>query len=161
MSADAATLKKWFTPRDIFDYKYECRRFLDKLVGWEDREQANEEGKAERYGYTDDCEEALNKWTATKNKALTDNEKQKRVEAPQAEEKSETKEEAEDTNDAVKEDEPETDLVPEQVKENGVHHDDPIIDNEKPAETAGESEVQAQEKNVDDAQDTPPEVSPQ
>lgn len=156
MSADAPTLKKWFTLRDIFDYKYECRRFLDKLVGWEDREPANEQGKAERYGYTDDYEEALTKW-----KALTDNEKQKRVEAPQAEEKVETKEEAEVTNDAAKEAETESELVPEQVKENGVHHEDPIIDNEKPAETAGESEVQAQEKNVDDAQDTPPEVSPQ
>jgi len=142
MSADSATLKKWFTLRDIFEYKYDCRRYLDSLVGWPDREPQNEQGKADKYGYVDDYDKALNKWT---------NEKNKRVEtsqAPESEEKLENKEENEVAKDASAEEaDPQSDVPLEQVKKSG--------------ETTDASEVQALENNVNDAQDTPPEVSPQ
>ena len=156
MSADQETLKRWFTLRDIFDYKYECRRLLDKLVGWENREPTNEQGKAERYGYTDNYDEALKEW-----RALTDKEKQKRVETPKEEQEVEAEEESEVTNDAAEETDPMTDLVPEQVQVNGVHQDDAIDEEEKTTEVADAAVDQVQENGVSDTQDTPPEVSPQ
>jgi len=68
MSASSAELRRWFTLRDIFNYKYECRRYLDKLVGLEDRELENEQGSAEEHGYYEDFHTAFAFWKEKKAK---------------------------------------------------------------------------------------------
>jgi len=68
LSEDSTKLKRWFSLRDIFNFKYDCRRYLDKLVGLEDREPVNKEGNPEENGYLEDFDSALASWERKKAK---------------------------------------------------------------------------------------------
>jgi hypothetical protein len=44
-------LENWWSPIDIYNYKYECRRYFDKLANYPDREPVNVFGTPEENGY--------------------------------------------------------------------------------------------------------------
>jgi len=71
LSENTTNLKKWFSLHDIFNFKYDCRRYLDKLVGLADREPVNVEGNPEENGYFEDFDTALEYWE--RNKAYRKN----------------------------------------------------------------------------------------
>jgi hypothetical protein len=66
LSEDSTKLKRWFSLRDIFNFKYDCRRYLDKFVGLEDREPVNKDGNPEENGYLEDFDSALASWERKK-----------------------------------------------------------------------------------------------
>lgn len=154
-------LKKWFTLRDLFAFKYECRRYFDKLVGVPDREPVNQQGLAARYGYIDDFDEAVKLW-AEEAKAA----KQQGVNSPATNAPSDS----EDTpaeNDAPVDDSADDGQNGDSTRENGVHEDpqankSEMVKNQEEGEILDQKdEVKRDENAMEvDTNDTPPEVSP-
>jgi hypothetical protein len=73
MSDDTTKLKEWFTLRDIYNFKYECRRYLDMLVGLRNRELENIRGTAEDNGYFECYDTSVATWKKEKTKKQKEN----------------------------------------------------------------------------------------
>jgi len=139
-------LENWWSPIDIYNYKYACRRYFDKLANYPDREPVNVFGTPEENGYLKSSKASFAAYKVFKGLDVAVPEETE----PKTEPASEVIEEEVISQDD--DDEEEEELIEEPVQteeiqaENGEaeeHSIDETVDN-------GEAEDEAEPDKVDD-----------
>ena len=139
-------MENWWSPIDIYNYKYACRRYFDKLANYPDREPVNVFGTPEENGYLKSSKASFAAYKVFKGLDVAVPEETE----PKTEPASEVIEEEVISQDD--DDEEEEELIEEPVQteeiqaENGEaeeHSIDETVDN-------GEAEDEAEPDKVDD-----------
>ena len=147
-------LDTWWSPVDVYNYKYATRRYFDKLANVPDREPVNIFGSPEENGYLGSSKDSFLAYRRLKGLESRQPEKGVKTE-PESEEVEEEviSQDEEDLNEELIEEAVEEDLEDEIEDDSQVEEEDEEADESEPLESIlnGESETNGEREDTNSA----------
>ena len=141
-------MENWWSPIDIYNYKYACRRYFDKLANYPDREPVNVFGTPEENGYLKSSKASFAAYKVFKglDVAVPEETEPKTEPASEVIEEEVISQDDDDDDEELIEEPVQTEEIQAENGEAEDHSVDETVENEN-----GEAEDEAEPDNVDDA----------